>query len=137
MKALFRSIKVARGDEAVTLHEPSDEGDSQSNHYAEGAVNTIKGLMRTLLSTTEANLGIKIRPNHALVPWMLEEAVSSRNRFQLGADGRTGIQRLRMRPRSKPAHEFAEKVMFTPVRGKTGKKCSYDDTRRSGIQAST
>ena len=47
MTSLIDQIRRERKEGAITLSDPPERGDSQGNHYAEGAVNIAKGLIRT------------------------------------------------------------------------------------------
>ena len=67
-------------------------GEKQSNHLAEGGVNIVKGLIRTLKSSTESNLRRKIGPSHPLIPWIFEHAAQLKNRNMVG-----GAAELRQR----------------------------------------
>ena len=41
---------------SITIFEHPEEGEKQSNHLAEGSVNIVKGLIRTLKSSTESRI---------------------------------------------------------------------------------
>ena len=43
-----------RREDSITIFEPHEEKEKQSNHLAEGSVNIEKGLVRTLQSSTES-----------------------------------------------------------------------------------
>ena len=47
--------RLRREDSIITLEHP-EAREKQSNHLAEGSVNIVKGLIRTLRSSTESNL---------------------------------------------------------------------------------
>ena len=47
----------------------------------------MKGLIRTLKSSTESNLVPKIGPSHPLIPWVTEHAAQLKNKYAVGADG--------------------------------------------------
>ena len=69
-------------------------------------MNIVKGLMRTLKSSTES---------HPLIPWIIEHAAQLKNRYMVGADGRTPTERLRGRGVQPPVYELCEKVLFSPL----------------------
>ena len=46
--ALAQEIRRLRREGSITTFEHPDEGEEQSDHLAEGRVNTVKGLIRTL-----------------------------------------------------------------------------------------
>ena len=54
--ALAQEIRRLRRESSITILEHPEEGEKQSNHLAEGSVNIVKGLIRTLKSSTESNL---------------------------------------------------------------------------------
>ena len=45
-------------------------GKKQSNHLVEGSVNIVKGLLKTLKSSTETNLRTEIGPSHPPILWI-------------------------------------------------------------------
>ena len=98
----------------ITFEHP-EEGEKQSNHLAEGGVNIVKGLIRTLKSSTESNLRTEIGPSHPLIPWIIEHAAQVKNRYMVGADGRTPTERLKGRGVQRPVYELGEKVLFLPL----------------------
>ena len=58
--ALAQEIRRLRRESRITILEHPEEGEKQSNHLAEGSVNIVKGLIRTLKSSTESNLRTEI-----------------------------------------------------------------------------
>ena len=78
-------------------------------------MNIVKGLIRTLKSSTESNLRTEIGPSHPLIPWIIEHAAQLKNRYMLGADGRTPTERLRDKGVLRPVYELGEKVLFLPL----------------------
>ena len=113
--ALAQEIRRLRRESSITIFEHPEEGEKQSNHLAEGSVNIVKGLIRTLKSSTESNLRTEIGPSHPLIPWIIEHAAQLKNRYMVGADGRTPTERLRGRGVQRPVHELGEKVLFLPL----------------------
>ena len=61
--ALTQEIRRLRRESSITILEHPEEGEKQSNHLAEGSVNIVKGLIRTLKSSTESNLRAEIGPS--------------------------------------------------------------------------
>ena len=92
-------------------------------------MNIVKGLIRTLKSSTESNLRVEIGPSHPLLPWIIEHAAQLKNRYMVGADGRTPTERLRGRGVQSPVYELGEKVLFLPLtparRGDFGARFDY------------
>ena len=77
-------------------------------------MNIVKGLIKTLKSSTESNLRTEIGPSHPL-PWIIEHAAQLKNRYMVGGDGRTPTERLRGRGVQRPVYELGEKVLFLPL----------------------
>ena len=86
--ALAQEIRRLRRESSVTVFEQPEEGEKQSNYLAEGSVNIVKGLIRTLKSSTESNLRTEIGPSRPVMPWIIEHAAQLKNRHMVG-DGRT------------------------------------------------
>ena len=127
--ALAQEIRRLRRESSITVFEHPEEGEKQSNHLAEGSVNIVKGLIRTLKSSTESNLRTEIGLSHPLIPWIIEHAAQLKNRYMVGADGRTPTERLRDRGVQRPVYELGEKVLFLPLalarRGDFGARFDY------------
>ena len=75
---------------------------SRATVLLRSSVNIVKGLIRTLKSSTESNLRTEIGPSHPLIPWIIEHAAQLKNRYMVGADGRTPTERLRGRGVQRP-----------------------------------
>ena len=92
-------------------------------------MNIVKGLVRTLKSSTKSNFRTEIGPSHPLIPWINEHAAQLKNRYMVGADGRTPIKKLRGRGLQRPVCELGEKVLFSPLaparRGEFGARFDY------------
>ena len=130
--ALAQEIRRLRREDSITIFEHLEEGEKQSNHLAKGSANIVKGLIRTLKSSTETNLRTEIGPSHPLIPWIIEHAAQLKNRYMVGADGRTLTERLRGRGVQRPVYELSEKVLFLPLaparRGDFGARFDYGST---------
>ena len=113
--ALVQKIRTLRRQDSITIFEHPKEGEKQGNHLAEGSVNIVKGLIRTLKSSTESNLRTEIGPSQPLIPWIIEHAAQLKNRYMVGADGRTQTERPRGRGVQLPVNELGEKVLFLPL----------------------
>ena len=119
---LVNEVRKQRQPGSATIPESPEEGESQSNQYAESAVNVNKGLIRTLIDATEHNLGAKIDRAHPLLPWIIEHAPQLRNKYQVSADGRTPVERLRGRSVARPEFEIGERVHYVPLKVDVPKK---------------
>ena len=71
----------------------------------------------------------EIGPSHPLIPWIIEHAAQLKNRYMVGADGRTLTERVRGRGVRRPVYEVGEKVLFLPLapvrRGDFGARFDY------------
>ena len=54
-------------------------------------------------------------PFHAVKLWIIELTAQLKNRFMMGADGRTPTARRKLRGSQRPVHERGEKVLFLPL----------------------
>ena len=129
MVALVREVKANREDGTETIHELAVKGEKQTNHVAEGGVAIVKGLMRTFVAALEGRYGEQIEGNHPIVPWLVEHATNVRNRYQVGDDGKTPMERWRGRKISSPICEFGERIWWMPLK----KKASDRPTFRTGV----
>ena len=80
-----------------TLEEHSPEYDPQANGSAEVAVRLLKGHLRTLRSSLEAQIGFRIPVRHALMTWLVRHAAALISWCAKGHDGQTAHQRVRGR----------------------------------------
>ena len=53
--ALAQEIRRLRREGSIAIFEHPEEGEKQSNHLAEGNMNIVKGLTRTLKRSTEVS----------------------------------------------------------------------------------
>ena len=92
-------------------------------------MNIVKGLIRTLKSSTKSNLRTEIGPSHPLIPWIIEHAAQLKNRYMVCVDGGTPTERLRGRGVHHLVYELGEKVLFLPLaparRGDFGARFDY------------
>ena len=68
-----KEIVKLRGSSGAAI-ENSRVGDSNSNGKIERTIREVKGLIRTLRSSLEANAQCKIRSDDAIVPWLVRHA---------------------------------------------------------------
>ena len=110
-----QQIRRLRRENSISILEHPEEVEKQSNHLAEGSVNIVKGLVRTLKSSAGSNLKTEIVPSHPLIPRFKERAAQLKNRRMVGADGTTPTERLRGRGVQCLLCELGEKVLFLPL----------------------
>ena len=90
-------------------------GDSAGNGVAERAVQSIKKLLRTHKLALERRLKTKISVKHPIFAWLVEHVADVFNRFAIGSDGKTAVQRLKGKTAENYTHEFATQLMFRVV----------------------
>ena len=73
--------------------------------------------VRTWKDAVEDALKEKVPPTHDLLAWMVEHAMSVDRRTAIGEDGKTPLERIRGRRGRDVMAEFAESVLFIPLRG--------------------
>ena len=111
---LMRSVAKLRGASRTAL-EQFPVGDSAGNGVAERAVQSIEKLLRTHKLALEGRLKTKISVKHPIFAWLVEHVADVFNRFAIGTDGKTAVQRLKGKPAEGYTHEFATHVMFRVV----------------------
>ena len=110
IQALMREVARMRGD-SPTVIENSPPSDSKANGLAERAVRSIEEQVRVLKIAFEANTGAELGVSHPGMAWLIEHAADCLNKGLVGADGRTGFERVRMRPYHGDLYEFGSVVM--------------------------
>ena len=86
--AAGRKIPRLRREDRITILEHPEEGRSRAT---------------------------EIGPSHPLLPWNIEHAAQLKNRYMVGADGRTPKERLRGRVVQRLVRELGKKVLFLPL----------------------
>ena len=94
------------------MDELSHTGDPQSNGDAEQTVWTVESKTISVLTTLERNIGNNIPLHHPIVGWAAQYTADCMNRYVIGADGQTVIQRLRGGNPRQPVAGFGETVLF-------------------------
>ena len=69
------------------------------------------------------HLGTDIRAPSNILPWLIEYASVLINRYEMGANGKTGFERVRGKPSKMLGVEFGEKPNFrrVPLPGRLGR----------------
>ena len=104
--AQAQEIQRLRRERSITILEHLEEDEKQSNHLAEGSVNIVKGLIRTLESSTESNL-------ERDWPWIIEHTAQLKNRY-------IWVPTAELRQTGSEAEEFSVLCMSL-----ARKSCSY------------
>jgi hypothetical protein len=109
IQAVTQAIKKLRSTE--TILEASKKYDSQSNGFAERAVQTVEGQVRAMLIALERRLQGKVSVFHRVMTWLLEHAADTLNKFAVASDGRTAFERVKGKRYKGEMVEFGRKVM--------------------------
>jgi hypothetical protein len=83
-------------------------GESASNGIIEGAVKTVKGVLRVHLLALERKIGATFPAGHPVLTWLVEHVSDVINKYMVGLDGKTGYERLFGRPVREEGLEFGE-----------------------------
>lgn len=124
--------QLAKMQGGITMVETSAKHEHQSNGVAEESVKSVRGMMLTLKSQLEKNIGDDILRDSCVVQWMLRWAAMLLSRYQVGLDGRTGYERRRGRACTIPTVCFGEKVWFKESKDKEA-KAKFHSQWRHGI----
>ena len=123
---LWRKVQEQWGGEIVKVE--SAVGEHNTNADAEQAVQQVEDDLRTWLDATNDALKVRVPCTHPLLAWMVEHVAGIHRRTYIGTDGRTPLERLRGRRGRDVFVEFAESVLYMPLRG------DLSDKRRSKIE---
>lgn len=100
--------KAAELAGVAAVPEESIVGDSQGNGEIEAAVKEVKGLMRTIKSQLEHNLGITLDRKDPVLSWLPTYAADIISRHRVGSDGCTPHRRLTGKNWNKAGFQFGE-----------------------------
>ena len=109
--ALMEDVVKTRG-EKITLREKSPVGSSGSNGVVERGVQTVEGVIRTMLSALEERIGVKIKAEEKIVTFLAEYAAYLINKREIGKDGKTAYERNKGKKGEVLAVEFGEKLLW-------------------------
>jgi len=108
---LLREVARLRGTKRTIL-ENSPVGDSKANGMIERGIQSVEKILRVHKLALESRIGTKLPVKHALFTWLVEHAADVLNRFAVGADGKTAVQRLKGKSCEKYVLEFGAAAMF-------------------------
>ena len=131
IKALGNEVKRLRGAIAETMLQHPEPHEKQSHGAAERAVGIIEGLVRTIKDGLEFKIKKSIKPCDNILLWLVEHVGQLYSRYNVGEDGRTPMERLRGRGMARPEFEFAERLLFMPL--KPGRGGKFDPKFHFGI----
>ena len=111
---LLREVARLRGTRRTIL-EQSPVGDSRANGIIERAIQSVEKLLRVHKLALETRIDSKLPVTHTIFTWLVEHIADVLNRFAVGADGKTAVQRLKGKACEKYVLEFGSAVMFRVV----------------------
>jgi hypothetical protein len=111
IQALLEDVRRLRG-EVKTIIELSPVGESASNGVVERGIQAMQGQLRTMRSALETCWGYQIPDDHAIINWMVEHSSVVLNKCEVGHDGKTPHERLKVKKTFILTLEFSEKVHF-------------------------
>ena len=94
---LFKAVAKERGDSPTVL-ETAARSDSKGNGEAEKAVQTIEGMVRTLMIDLEERCGERLSVTESFCPWLLEHACDLLNRFKVRKGNKTAWEVIKGKP---------------------------------------
>ena len=89
--------------------------------------------MRVMKIAMEGYLQCEIPLDHPIIPWLVEAAAWTLNRFEIGKDGKTSYQRLKGKPFDTPVAEFAERVTYLKQKKKSERRSKIEARTGEGI----
>ena len=108
---LQKEISRTRADAGTAL-DSSRVGDSDSNGKIERAIRKLKGIIRTIRSGLEAEVGERIDLESPIIPWLVRHAAYILSRSEVKEDGKTALQRMKGRKTTGVLTNFGETVLF-------------------------
>ena len=108
---MSRGRRVSRTS-ARTIKEMSPKGSKGSNGVVERAVQSVEQCLRTMKSSLDERMGIKIDTRHPVMTWLCEFVGYMMNRMEVSSDGKTAYERMKGKRSETPGLEFGEKVLW-------------------------
>ena len=128
-----RAVIAKRGN-APTIPLNSPVGDSQSNGRVENAINKVRNMVKTILSSLESRWGIRVARDHPVYPWVFEWPADLMTRYaHLGDLGKTAVQLIRGSKSSRNIAQFGEKILYKPLKLSGHHRGNMEDTFLDGI----
>ena len=138
MRALVEAVAIARKAESAIIQSPKRE--SKCNGAVEGAVRIWRGQLITMKCNLEAEAGITLAPNAAIVEWMVVWAAEVRNYFRVQDCGRTVYELATGHRFPATVAIFGERVMYYTAPPKHGRNKWHENWREGlflGVQGRT
>ena len=107
---------------ARTITEVSPKGSKGFNGVVERAVQSVEQCLRTMKSSLDERMGVRVDTLHPVLTWLCEFASYMMNRMEVSADGKTPYERVKGKRAEVLGLEFAEKVLWKHHPGKKMEK---------------
>ena len=125
---------IAERGNAPTILVNSPAGDSQSNGRVENAIEKVRNMVKTILSSLESRWEVRVARDHPVYPWMFEWAADLMTRYaHVGDLGKTAVQLIRGSKSSRNIAEFGEKILYKPLKPSGHLRGNMEDTFLDGI----
>ena len=107
---------------ARTIKECAPKGSKGSNGIVERAVQSVEQCLRTMKSSLDERMGVKIEAQHPVLTWLCEFMGYMMNRMEVASDGKTPYERMKGKRSEVLGLEFCEKVLWKYHPGKKMEK---------------
>ena len=114
---LVEDVCVARTG-AKTIKEVAPKHSKGSNGIVERAVQGVEQCLRTMKSSLDERMGVKVDVRHPVITWMCEFVTYMMNRMEVATDGKTPYERVKGKKSEVMGLEFGEKVLWKHPPGK-------------------
>ena len=113
--------------------EDAVKGESESNGLIENTVEKLQAQARTLKSHVEERYGLKLNPRHPVLVWLVDYCGTLLSRFRRGPDGFTPYERSTGKAWKIKMPEFAECVLYQPLKGERSTEGKMQPKFQDGI----
>ena len=87
-----------------------------------------------MLDALQCKYQMRFAVDHNILPWFVRHAGDSLNRFQVGKDGRTAVQRLKGRRFARRVVEFGEGIWYLKPQTRTRGALSCETRKSLGLR---
>ena len=107
---------------ARTVKEVAPKHSKGSNGVVERAVQSVEQCLRTMKSSLNERMGVKVDVRHPVITWLCDYVSYLMNRMEVARDGKTPYERVKGKKAEVMGLEFGEKVMWKHLAGKVMEK---------------
>ena len=107
---------------ARTIPELAPKNSKGSNGTVERAVQAVEQCLRTMKSSFDERMGVKVDVQHPVITWLCEFVGYMMNRMEVASDGKTPYERVKGKRGEMLGLEFGERVMWKHHPGKVMEK---------------